>query len=581
MYSVMLVDDDLPVLEFLAGAVDWNGLGFQLAGTFQNPLEALAAAGEAPPEVLITDIGMPEMDGMELIRVLRTEEPGLKTAILSCHDEFGYAQMAVKLGVSEYVLKETMTAKTITELLIRLKKELDGEAVVRHKSRELEQSLRRNRSDLKRIFLRNTLGGPLLDPAEWSRQAAEYGVEFSRGTSYVPVLGFPCRMREALRRFQTRELLVYTAENIAEELLAPGERPEHGKQTDNGKLAEHGKLQEYGKSQEHGKRQDNGKLPVAGEAAVFSLESGELVLLFPHFSQLHINNRQRMEDTLRKLQQCLLQFGKTPFTFVTGTPVADGKELREVVNKEIAAAQGRFYWPEASILRLEHLQGSFGSGDLLLAEYVTALEEFRRAVLEEQAEQVEAFIAKWLAFIQYHRFNPVEVKEWLLKIILDIRMRLKSLQHYQSSYASEVLHHDVMELTSLGELEGWLRSYMLQAVEWAGQVYQESKNREIMECQRYVSVHWNERITLEDAARHLHLHPNYLSRLFKRETGENFVEFATRVKMDKARELLKLTDKTVEDISLLLGYDNKQYFTKLFKTHTGQLPSAFRLQKDK
>lgn len=557
MYSVMLVDDDLPVLEFLAGAVDWAGLGFRLAGTFQNPLEALAAAGEVGPDILITDIGMPEMDGMELIRVLRTEEPGLKTAILSCHDEFGYAQRAVKLGVSEYVLKETMTAKTITELLSRLKKELDGEAVARHKSRELEQSMRRNRSDLKRIFLRKTLSGPLLDPAEWSRQAAEYGVEFGRGTSYVPVLGFPCRMREALRRFQTRELLVYTAENIAEELLAPGERPEQRKLP------------------------EQGKQPVTGEAAVFSLESGELVLLFPHFSQLHINNRQRMEDTLRKLQQCLLQFGKTPFTFVTGTPVSDGKELREVLNKEIAAAQGRFYWPEAAILRLEHLQGSFGSGDLLLAEYVTALEEFRRAVLEEQAEQVEAFIAKWLAFIQYHRFNPVEVKEWLLKIILDIRMRLKSLQHYQSSYASEVLHHDVMELTSLGELEGWLRSYMLQAVEWAGQVYQESKNREIMECQRYVTVHWNERITLEDAARHLHLHPNYLSRLFKRETGENFVEFATRVKMDKARELLKLTDKTVEDISLLLGYDNKQYFTKLFKAHTGQLPSAFRLQKDK
>ena len=76
MYSVMLVDDDLPVLEFLAGSVDWTGLGFRLAGTFQNPLEALEAAGEVRPDVLITDIGMPEIDGMELIRVLRTEEPG-------------------------------------------------------------------------------------------------------------------------------------------------------------------------------------------------------------------------------------------------------------------------------------------------------------------------------------------------------------------------------------------------------------------------------------------------------------------------------------------------------------------------
>lgn len=536
MYKTILVDDDLPVLEFLSSAVNWSKLGFELAGAYSNPLDALAAAKLHKPDVLITDIGMPEMNGIDLIRALRALQPRMKCVILSCHDDFSFAQQAVKLQVSEYVLKETMNAKAVSELLARLREALDGETGFRQKEKELELQMRVNRSDLKRAFIRKTLEAPMLDKAEWQRQALEYGMDFGK-SAYLPVLGFPSRLREAMKRFQTRDLLLYTAENIAEELLD------------------------------------------TSEGAVFSSETGEIILLFPYYSQLHINSRQKVEDTLRKLQQCLEQYAKAPFSFIIGTPAEDGGRLREILGRGIAAAESRFYWPPGSILRLEHITGGFGSGDMLLAEYMTALEEFRRAVLEEQPEQVEAFIRKWLAFIQFHRFSPVEVKEWLLKMILDIRMRLKSLQHYQSSYDSEVLHHDVMELTSLEELEGWLRAYMLQAMEWAEQVYHDSKNREILECQRFVAIHWNERITLEDAARHLHLHPNYLSRLFKRETGENFVEFVTRLKMEKAKELLELTDKSVEDISLLLAYDNKNYFTKLFKAHTGLLPSAYRLQK--
>ena len=163
----------------------------------------------------------------------------------------------------------------------------------------------------------------------------------------------------------------------------------------------------------------------------------------------------------------------------------------------------------------------------------------------------------------------MEVKEWLLKMILDVRMRLKSLQHYQSTFSSELLHHDVHELSSIREMELWLKDYLQQAIQWAGQVYRESHNREILECQRFVYNHLHMKISLEDAAAHLHLHPSYLSRLFKRETGENFIEYVTRMKMEKAKELLEITDKSVEQISDMLGYENKNYFGKLFKAHTG------------
>jgi two-component system response regulator YesN len=236
----------------------------------------------------------------------------------------------------------------------------------------------------------------------------------------------------------------------------------------------------------------------------------------------------------------------------------------------------RFFLPESSVIPLDHVKDTFADGDLLLGQYMPALDELRHVVFEERADLIDAYVSKWIDYIQYNRFRPLDVKEWLLKMILDIRLRLKSLQNYHSDYSTELLHHDVLELTNIRELERWLKDYLRQAIDWAGQVYRESHNREIIECQRYVYNHLDRKVSLEDAAAHLHLHPSYLSRLFKRETGENFVEYVTRLKMEKAKELLEMSDRTIEDIADMLGYDNKNYFGKLFKAHTGTLPSVYR-----
>ena len=298
----------------------------------------------------------------------------------------------------------------------------------------------------------------------------------------------------------------------------------------------------------------------------------------PQYSELHVNTSPTVEQTLRQRQRSLQQYSKLSFTFRTGSPVKDARSLKDQLIRMVEGKNLRFYLPESSIIKLGHVREGFGDGGLLLAQYSEALDEFRSVVFDERLDMIDGFVSKWIDFIQYNRFRPMEVKEWLLKMILDVRMRLKSLQHYQSTFSSELLHHDVHELSSLRELELWLKDYLQQAIQWAGQVYRESHNREILECQRFVYNHLHMKISLEDAATHLHLHPSYLSRLFKRETGENFIEYVTRLKMEKAKELLEITDKSVEQISDSLGYENKNYFGKLFKAHTGFVPNAYRGQ---
>jgi two-component system response regulator YesN len=534
MYSIMIVDDDLPVLEFLETSIKWSELGFRLVGTYDDPLEALEAGRKDKTDVLISDIGMPGLNGLELIRSLRENHSMLKVVILSCHDDFQYAQAAVKLSVSEYVLKETMNARLITEVLLQLKEQLDVEAGVLSKSLKLEREVELNRSASKRHFIRSTVNEPLLDTVEWNRKAEEFGIKWGEH-AVLPVFGYANQLKEAVNRFQSKDLFVYTIENIMEELLV-----DHV------------------------------------ETVFFTYDTGEIVLLFPHYSQLHINNSQKVAQTLREIQSCLLQYTKIPFSFLTGNPVKDARSLKDQLFHMVDTKNPRFYLPESSVMKLEHVRESFGEGDLLLEQYMPALEEFRRAIFEERNEMIDDYVSKWMEFIQYHRFRPMEVKEWLLKMILDVRLRLKSLQHYNSTFSSELLHHDLLELSSVRELELWLKGYLWEAIQWAGQVYRESHNREIVECQRFVYNHLDKKISLEDAAAHLHLHPSYLSRLFKRETGENFVEYVTRIKMGKAKELLEITDKSIEEIAEMLGYDNKNYFGKLFKAHTGTVPNGYR-----
>jgi two-component system, response regulator YesN len=125
MYEVVLVDDDVIVIEFLKKVIPWQDYGFGVVASFQDSNEALAFMQENPYDVLITDIGMPKLNGIELIEQLKKSEINSYNVILSCHDEFTFAQQAIKLEAYDYILKESMEESNIIDLLERLKNKLD------------------------------------------------------------------------------------------------------------------------------------------------------------------------------------------------------------------------------------------------------------------------------------------------------------------------------------------------------------------------------------------------------------------------------------------------------------------------
>jgi two-component system, response regulator YesN len=127
MYDVVLVDDDVIVIEFLKKVIPWQDYGFQVVANFQDSSDAYDYMLENPFDVLITDIGMPKLNGIELIEQLKNSKINSYNIILSCHDEFTFAQQAIKLEAYDYILKESMEESNIIALLERLKNKIDQE----------------------------------------------------------------------------------------------------------------------------------------------------------------------------------------------------------------------------------------------------------------------------------------------------------------------------------------------------------------------------------------------------------------------------------------------------------------------
>ena len=159
LYKVFLVEDEIVTREGIRDNVDWKAHGFEFCGEAPDGEMALPAIHSTCPDVLITDIKMPFMDGLQLCKIVRQRWPSIKTIILSGHDEFEYAQQAIELGVTEYLLKP-LGAQDLHRALCRLAAQLDQEREEQERLRRLREQVEENRALLReRLLFKLLVGG--------------------------------------------------------------------------------------------------------------------------------------------------------------------------------------------------------------------------------------------------------------------------------------------------------------------------------------------------------------------------------------------------------------------------------------
>ncbi|NLG58347.1 MAG: response regulator [Clostridiales bacterium] len=529
MYKVFLVDDEIVIREGIRSSFPWDSSSFVLAGEAPDGEIALSLMQEIKPDILITDIRMPFMDGLTLCRKALALMPWLKIIILSGFDEFTYAREALVLGVREYLLKP-INAQELEEALRRIAAQIDEE--------------RRQFADLQAVKRQLELSSGLMKE-QFLKELLQGIKEEEKRASVFP---------------DARKLgLNIMARHYRVMLIAPRE----GTPVD--PLLPRGLISRTAASQPEG--------------SVYHCQmNGFMALLF-------------LGESLENMEEQVFSFAeavkheagdlKLPTMHIAiGSPVGAVFALPDSFASALItlkAMQEHLGDSRTSIMDSGDTQA--GLGELLsLAKDASLFDRLRFAPIS----QVEEIVSDMLNKDGVVQRSLIMLNYVLVESVLTATRIIKEQGGDPGALLPAQLRDEggLSLLTQPEDILKAAREALTRALEFRDRQNLSRYNEVIRQACAFIENNYtNPHITLGDAAEAVHLSPNHFCTVFSQETGSTFIEYLTRLRLERARELLEGSQARSSSIAHQVGYRDPHYFSYLFKKHTGLSPRDWRKQR--
>lgn len=532
--NVLIVEDETQIRSSLEDALRRFGIDdIRIAG---HGLEALALLEERKADLILSDIRMPEMDGIALLERVRERHGDVLFIVLSGYDLFEYAQKALKWGAYAYLLKPVAEAE-LEDVIRNAFRELSQKRDLREDELRLQIKLNAGTSELRRRFLTEIVEGKEASGRQ-ARKCEEYGIRLPYAWHYVWLAG----MDEAVHIARTMprsdiELLKYGLENLCLEVLREGSLIAEPFRWDDG----------VGLLLNGGGTDDQGALDMI---AALSKRASELA-----------------RDVLRL--SLTVGIGH-PAGRLEETPASYASARRAYAQKLVHGG-GRVYVCEA-----ERGPGPDAAGlDLAAERELLALFEAHRQ------DEASAFLAE--RFAPFHvpcSFEIADVAKLNYRLIVLLATIVKQLGFDADEALGDEYHlyTQVNALQRVEEMVAWFRQRFADAFAHIQEKSTRSTKKLMGKARDYIADHFHEAISLELVADHLQISPEYLSREFKKELGENFTDFLLRLRMEKAKFYIREGRFRTYEIANLVGFQNEKYFSKVFKKATGFTPSEYKFR---
>lgn len=550
MYRVIIVEDEFIVRYGIRSMIEWESIGMEVIGEAGNGRDALELMAAGLPDILITDIKMPVMDGIELIAEVRKLSPDLKILILSNLEDFQYAKEAIRHSVSDYIIKSDMMPRDFEQVLLKLKLSLDEalKPALVHAAPVQAETVAVHKESL------------LLELLE---RGAVHGLDASR----------EALVQAELAGVQPLYLLHVVPDSGAE--------PGYGQ----GAAAIRSVLAELWQEAELGyelvpDRQGTVQLIVTAGA------SGP-----PDGPAVIERLRSRGQHLIQRLRE---QHGWAVTIGVSG-PIRQWEALKEAYEEAAGAAAMKLFLGTGRVLvhgSGELLAGG-GPGAQVLGEQsgATQLPPQAQAAQAQSLQisslqiqsMVYAFQSRELEAYLEQLFGQLAVRrdaELVQIITLELLMILTTLWPDVSKDAEQVLElkkqyfDELSKLETLEENRLWFLQAFQALVAHMKEMYNSDRNS-IIKATQYIQQYYHQEITLQSISRLVHLSKNYFANLFRKEVGESFLEYLTRIRIEKAKTLLT-GELKAGDVGSLVGIQDPKYFSKVFKKITGVSPSEYR-----
>ncbi|MDR1532820.1 MAG: response regulator [Clostridiales bacterium] len=540
MYSVFLAEDEIVVREGIKRLVSWEEYGFTFAGEAPDGELAWSAIQKQKPDIVITDIKMPFMDGLELSRFIKKNLPCTIVVILSGYDDFLYAQEAISIGVSQYLLKP-LAKDQLVDVLLEVKKKKDEEQAQTQYNIQFAGEVQKYLSSSRRDFFDMLISGGVAVPSLLER-AQRLGLDVT-AEQYNIVLfllekNLPGPELPAQDNASDLPAAVQPEATVPDEISRAFSDSRH--------------------------------------FIMFSAGMGVTVFLIKADDGDIMRYTEDCVNTLNQI--CLPLADKIYHVIITGEPVTRLSALGKCYK---AARKALFY--------RKTLEPALSSGQMPLDFNPDEMDANKM-----DSRLVEKFLINGLqedihSFVQdyFDGFGPKTMESILFRhyVVLNMHFAVtafaKKMEWDMAARDSEIekkkLAEAMASLNGVKEYTTRLLSNALSARELAAT----NRYREMLRVViAYMMENYsNPNMNLNAAARIANMAPSYFSAVFSQQTGKTFVERLTELRMEKARELLRCTTDSSSEISFKVGYNDPHYFSFLFKKITGCSPREYRSGK--
>ena len=546
MLKIFLAEDEVVVRETIKRMIPWEELGFELVGEAADGEMALPLLLRQQPDLLITDIKMPFMDGLTLARLAKKEIPGLKVVILSGYDDFNYAKQAIGIGVEDYLLKP-ITKNALIERLSEIRSRYEHEKTQKEYYEKFQREMQAYEKNSSRDFFEALVGGSM-DMMEVYKRAEKLGLDI---------------VAEAYN------VLIFTM-NCDEDFS--GQRDEYSSwEAESLELLENF---------------------FAGHSSAMLFRSNIFsygVLLKGQRETIEENTRACVDEIRKILSR---QDGRREWFLAVGQSVERLSQIQKSYHTASRAFSQRYRYDENILYydemeTMEHPGGQAETEDNAYLQKVDVnalnpaiLQKFLSNGLQEETEN---FVKDYFYAIGQ---EPMESLVFRNYVILNVRFSVISFikglgcdtNEMESADTEEVLAESGKNMESA---IAYAKKMISQAIEIRDQ-NSGNKNRSILKTAvDFIDSHYmDEEISLNTVANVANVSSNHFSALFSQNMGQTFIEYLTSLRMNKAKELLRCTGMRSSEIAGEIGYKDAHYFSYLFKKTQGMTPSDYRKARE-
>lgn len=544
MLKIFLAEDEVIVRETIKRMIPWENLGFELVGEAADGEMALPLLIRQQPDLMITDIKMPFMDGLTLARLAKKEVPGLKVVILSGYDDFNYAKQAINIGVEDYLLKP-ITKNALIERLTEIRSRYEDEKRQREYYEKVHREMQAYEKNSSRDFFEALVSGSL-DMMEVYKRAEKLGLDIVAESYNVLIFTMNCNedfsgQREGYSSWEAESLemlekfftghpfaMLFRSNVFSYGVLIKGEK---NSIRENTRIC----VEEIRKIFD--RKEDNKEWFVAVGESVERL------------SQI----QKSYHSASRAFSQRYLYDGKVLYY----------DEMLAMEKKDVTNDDSEYLQKvDVNALNPTILQKFLSNG--LLEETENFVQDYFYAIGQEPMESV--------VFRSY--------------VILNVRFSVLSFLKELGCDTKTLEPEDTEEI--LAESGRNMESTIAYAEKLVSQAIQlrdrnsGNKNRSILKTAvDFIDQHYMEEdMSLNKAANVANVSANHFSALFSQNMGQTFIEYLTSLRMDKAKEYLRCTGMRSSEIAGEVGYKDAHYFSYLFKKTQGMTPSDYRKARE-